>query len=223
MSKSSEDVHRLFMGGFGTDAAVALVQCAVQAHEVSRSCVRKLGFPSAQARDVLPYLRRAEFETRASGIVVAGVRVETRRNQRGTSSFVELSSNGAVVTALTRTRPPTRLPAACYRNSRAEASQMTIFELLAPDAFAGNDNDPVYGCFIYGGPRDSGDPTALTMARVYFPLPDLPLLAIPPLDLLREYSAIVDVERERAASMRPSEELAEVAMQLKAKLDVSIP
>lgn len=149
------------------------------------------------------------MSVREVGIVMPGVTVSSRMNSRGTSSFVELSTTKATLTALTRSRPPLSLPSALYRGTRAQASQLSLgFE---EDAYEG---EKLYGCFIYGGKGMD-----LTIASVYFPLPDQPLHTISPLDLLDAHAGAV--ESEQAKATRPTEEAVELALQLKRKTEVS--
>lgn len=211
MAMTPREVHELFVASLGKPTTMALVRCAVRAWEKSLQIVKEHGFPRLQARDVLPHIRRAEFESRARDIVAPGISVNVNVNKRKTSSFVEISAPKAVVTALTRKYAPTSLPDAVYRYTRAEASQLSLFEEQS-SRNGEEENDRVYGCFIYGGAG-----AELTMARVYFPLPGAHLLTIDPLDLLVVYAAAASTERAEAQKARPSENAEEVALELKRK------
>lgn len=170
-------------------------------------------FSPEQAHDVLPYLRRADFETRAAALIIPGVAVRVNTNQQGTSSFVELVTADVRITALTRSRLRNRLPSAHYRETRARSSQTTIFERLGER----EDDNPaaqLYGTFIYGGRGD-----ALSIASVFFPIPNEHLLTIPPINLLREQAAVVDQLMAKAQEIRPMEETVEAALGLKRKAD----
>lgn len=214
---SETEVHQLFQESFTTNARGALIRCAYQADKEARALVKKERLPSPQARELLPYARRAMFEGLVSSIIVPDVNVEVKANRRKTSTFVELSTRNAVVTALTRSRPPSRLPRALYRRTRAESSQMVFegFGDQSPFFWGGGCERRIYGVFVYGCPPDSSE---ITLARMYFPLPDQALCHIAPLDLLSEYSAIVEEERTRAAAARPVEITAEVSLKLKKKI-----
>lgn len=206
------EIHRAFLRSLGP-AASALVQCAIQADAAARELVRRAGFLPAQAHDVLPYLRRAEFDTRALSIVAPGVKVVSDSNPRKTSNFIEVASGAAVVTALTRSRRPRSLPKALYRETRALSSQMSLFDNEQPTG------DKLYGVFVYG--CDGRNLSDLSLAEVYFPLPGRPLRDIRPLDLLGEYARLVEDERRRASEIRPSEEVAELAVSLRRKVEQS--
>lgn len=216
MSKSPADVHDLFRAAFGSRARAELVRCALQAHAASKNLVRQAGFSPDQAVDVLPYVRRADFETRLTTLVIPGVTAHVRRNQRGTSSFVELVTPDVCVTALTRSRLPRRLPKAAYRETRAEGSQVTISEYLGLEDGVAELAPRLYGTYVYGGRAKDSE---LSVARVYFPVPGLPLHAIPSLDLLAEHASMVDGLRAEAATARPMEATAEIVMGLKRKAE----
>lgn len=215
MAKSAPEIHDLFRTSFDRRTRTELVRCALQAHAASKDIVRHAGFSPAQAQDALPYVRRADFETRLRGLVIPGVGVHDRKNPRGTSSFVELVTNDVCVTALTRTWPPTRLPAALYRDTRAEDSQLTIFDQLRAEQQEGN-APRLYGVYVYGGLRKD---TELSLARIYFPIPGLRLLAVRPLDLLVEHAAVMDELRAEAQASRPMKATTEIVMGLKKKAD----
>lgn len=208
---STPEVHQLFRESLGAEATEALVRCAVQASKSAQQLVRDAGFAADQARDVLPHIRRADFETRAAGIIVPRVQVVSRMNSRGTSSFVELSTAKATVTALTRSRPPRSLPEAMYRGTLAQRSQLSWHAWLGEENDVG---DKLYGCFIYGGKG-----LELSMASMYFPVPGRPLREIPPLNLLTTHASTVDSESAKAT--RPTEAAAEATLELKRKVEVS--
>lgn len=212
MAISTRDIHETFVRALGASTCIALVRCAVQAKESARYTVHQMGLPWSQARDLLPYIRRAAFEARAAAIIAPGVSTRVRTNHRGTSSYVELKAAGVVLTALTRSEPPTELPDALYRETRAQSSQLSLLDLLEGVEDDNADGD-LYGCFVHGGRG-----LDLTLARIYFPLPKQHLLTIRPLDLLAVHAAIVAEEQARAASIRPTEETAEIAMALKKKV-----
>lgn len=212
MSKSAPSIHDLFRACFPPRARTELVRSALTSHTASKALVRQMGFSPEQARDVTPYVFRAHFENQVATLTIPSVAVSVRRNHRGTSSFVELTTDGASLTALTRSRPPTCLSRAHYRETRAEGSQVTIFEILG--ASKTESTAPLYGTFVYGG--GSND---LSLARVYFPIPGAHLLTIPPLDLLAEHHAVLATMRAEAEESRPMEQIAQIAIGLKKKAE----
>lgn len=209
MAKSVAEVHDLFRSGFPRAARIQLVSCAVQAHGAARTLIRDHGFDGQLARDAFPGLLRLDFQTRISNLVIPGVAIDVRQNVKGTSSFVEMTSESVTLTSLTRARPPRQLPAAHYRKTRAEASQ-TLLRFPGQPAEPESDADRLYGVYVYGGVRQ------LHLGRVYFPVPEpKKLCAIPPLDLLAEYQSVVGSWREAAEASRPTEAAAEFVLGLR--------
>lgn len=198
---SPAEVYQHFRHGFPERARVALVEAARAADVAARDLVSK--YELHQARDALPYVRRADFESRVSQITVEGIEVKSRLNSRKTSAYVELASPTVSVTSLTRKRSPGRLPEALYRRTRAKASQLSLFGSRDEH----DDVHRLYAVFIYGGSKRD-----LSMARVYFPIPDMPLRTVPPLDLLREWGEMGTNVHEK---VRPTEAAAKLAFGLK--------
>lgn len=211
MAKSAAEVHELFRAGFDSRARIEMVRCAERSHAAARRLVRSAGFARGQARDVMPYVWRADYESRIRSMLVPGVAVRDRTNTRGTSNFVELTTDTVTLTGLTRSRPPKRLPKALYRETRAEGSQLTLAGLF--DDVGLRVGNHLYGVFIYGGNEDG-----LTLGRVYFPVPNARLQSITPIDLLAEYGALGEVS-SAAEEVRPTEQATEVLVALKRKLD----
>lgn len=209
MALSSREVHGIFLESFGRKFTAGLVRCALRAQERAPSVVNAAGVLPRQAHDLLPHVRRALFETEASGIVAQGVRVEVRNNCARTSSFVEFTTDQAAITSLTRACTPRALPDVLYRNARAVSSQHTMFEIFTGELPATNDNrERIYGCFVYGGAG-----TKLQIARVYFPIPRQPLGTISALNLLADHADLID--EERAHAHRPVESEVKIALELK--------
>lgn len=208
MPKSSAEIHSLFRSGVPDSDQAHVVRCALEADQAAWALVRSDRFLFEQGIDLYPYIRRADFETRLRRAPVKTAIVRVAQNSRRTSSFVEMRTDQVVLTALTRSRPPTQLPKALYRQTRAEQSQLSLF---GEESTVG---DRLYGVFVFGGRRNRGRGVPF-FARVYFPLPGSHLLTVQPLDLLSVHASVLDRFVRDPEKIRPTEETSELVVSLK--------
>ncbi|GAB5537848.1 MAG: hypothetical protein Rubg2KO_40970 [Rubricoccaceae bacterium] len=209
---SVAEIHDLFRAGLSQPARMQLVSCAAQAHASAKQLMRGWSTSRDLARDVFPHLFRLDFQTRLATLALPGVHVRIEQNANGTSAFAEVRTETVRVTSLTRAREPLQLPVAHYRETRARDSQTTFNFFDEPPAPPPADGTELFGVYVYGGGHRE-----FKLAKLYFPVPGLPLRAIPPLDLLLEYQRVVG-SGAAAETVRPTEAASEVMLNLKKRV-----
>lgn len=154
-----------------------------------------------QARDLLPYLRRARIESDWASLAQrhAGLSATTCTNAAKNCHHVEIVA-GEVVLTESKTDGPSDLPAeAEFRDTIVQTCQQNLFEPEPP-------GDKLYAILIHG----TDDGQHLSFARMAFPTRDL-LTYRGSVDLFARFPYVV-------ASQRPAvEEVAEAALGLRLK------
>lgn len=163
----------------------ALLRCAIEGCQAATGLASR--YSAERHVDAIPALRRLEVERLLEAIAVPpGFQAQIRRNS--STTYVEISGPGVIVTGLTRTHDVQRVDVTMYRKFLAEAAQQSLFQERRPDASI------CYGILLYGGPWSNWIPSVL----VKFPTEDGQFLPSA-LDLVEEFPDVV-------ASYTPEEE-----------------